>query len=156
MQNNSEGPGADKFEIDRIVNIFFNIFTNTGKRQPDWAIINNICIAESMIIKKTGNEEEVYTLDSFIEPRRKILTDGTLTNFEEHEINEETTIVGNIAQRFSKYQKSGYLNGAFFKEYGNKLFHFIKTQNGWKITSLIWEDDKTRNPVLIRSLPLAL
>jgi hypothetical protein len=48
----------------------------------------------------------------------------------------------NIAQRFSRYQKSGYLNGTYFKEYGSKFFQFIKTNNGWKINSLIWEDDK--------------
>jgi hypothetical protein len=45
----------------------------------------------------------------------KILFDGTLTEFEESETNEETKIVGNIAQRFSKYKKSGYLNGIKYK-----------------------------------------
>ena len=139
MQNNFK-TSPDKTAIDNIVKIFFGIFTNTNQ-QPDWAIINTVCIPETIIIKKTGTEEAVYNLDSFIEPRRKILTDGTLTNFEESETGEETLIIGNIAQRFSTYQKSGYLNGKYFKEYGSKLFQFIKTKKGWQITSLVWEDD---------------
>ena len=142
MQNKSEGTHTDKSEIDHITKIFFDIFTNTNQRQPDWIIIHTICIPEIMIIKKTDAAETVYNLDSFIEPRKKILTDGTLTDFQERETKEETKIIGNIAQRFSKYQKTGYLNGVYFKEYGNKFFLFIKTNNGWKINAMIWEDDK--------------
>ena len=142
MQNNSERTLPDKLEIDNTTNVFFDIFTNINQKPPDWTIINNVCIPETIIIKKTDTTEVVYNLDNFIEPRRKILTDGTLTNFQEIEIKEETKIIGNMAQRFSKYQKSGYLNGTYFKECGNKFFQFIKTNNGWKINSLIWEDDK--------------
>ena len=141
MENKSE-TYADKLEIDTIVKNFFDIFTNTHYKQPDCTIINTVCIPETIIIKKKDATEEIYNLNSFIEPRRKILTDGTLINFEETETEEETRIIGNIAQRFSKYQKSGYLNGTYFKEHGNKFFQFIKTNKEWKITSLIWEDDK--------------
>jgi hypothetical protein len=142
MQDNSETTYPDKLEIDSLTKLFFGIFTNINRQQPDWTIINNICIPETVMIKKSDTAEVVYNLQSFIEPRRKILSDGTLTNFEESEIKEETKIIGSIAQRFSKYQKSGYLNGEYFKEYGNKFFQFIKTTDGWKINSLIWEDDK--------------
>ena len=144
MEHNNE-IYSDKLEIDTIVKIFFDIFTNTNYKQPDWTIINNVCIPETIIIKKSDATEAVYNLNSFIDPRRKILTDGTLTDFEESETEEETRIIGNIAQRFSKYQKSGYLNGNYFKEHGNKFFQFIKTKDGWMINSLIWEDANEKN-----------
>lgn len=142
VSKNSEPVPSDKLEIDSITKIFFAIFTNTGQKQLDWTIIKKVCIPETIIIKKSDASEVVYNLQTFIEPRKAILTDGTLTEFEEHEIGEETLIVGTIAQRFSKYQKSGYLNGSYFKEYGNKLFQFLKSTAGWKISSLIWEDNK--------------
>lgn len=133
---------ADKFNIDQLTKSFFNIFTNSNKQQPNWSLIHTICLPETIIIKKSSNEEEVYNLNTFIEPRKKILSDGTLTEFEEYEIFEETKIIGNIAQRFSKFQKNGYFNKTHFKEQGNKLFQYVKTNNGWKISSVIWEDDK--------------
>jgi Rieske Fe-S protein len=142
MQSDKERAQLNKLEIDHITKVFFDIFNNTNQKEPDWTIINHVCIPETIIIKKSDTSEVVYNLDSFIDPRRKILTDGTLTDFQESEINEETKIIGNIAQRFSKFQKYGYLNGNYFKEYGNKFFQFIKTNHGWKINSLIWEDDK--------------
>jgi RimJ/RimL family protein N-acetyltransferase len=131
---------TDKLIIDRLTQNFFGIFTNRNK-QPDWGLIRALCLPEALIIKKAGDTETIYNLDTFMEPRKKILSDGTLNEFEEKEIREETTVVGNIAQRFSNYQKSGYLNGIHFKEYGNKLFQFVKTTAGWKISSVIWEDE---------------
>ena len=132
---------ADKILIDNITKQFFDIFNNTNQRQPDWTILNKICIAEIIIIKKTSLTQTIYDLASFVEPRKTILTNGTLTNFRETELDEETKIVGHIAQRHSKYQKTGNLNGTHFVENGTKLFQFIKTINGWKINSLVWEDN---------------
>ena len=51
MEHNNE-IYSDKLEIDTIVKIFFDIFTNTNYKQPDWTIINNVCISETIIIKK--------------------------------------------------------------------------------------------------------
>jgi hypothetical protein len=137
MKNES----PDKLNIDKLTKEFFSIFTNTNHLQPDWEIIHKICLPETLIIKKGVSAETVYSLQTFIEPRKKILTDGTLTEFEESEISEETKIIGNIAQRFSHYQKSGYLNGSYFEEKGNKFFQFVRTDSGWKICALIWEDE---------------
>jgi len=132
----------DSYQLTLLTNLFFSIFTNSKGKQPDWELIHRICLPETHIIKKAGTLHEVYTLSSFITPRKKILSDGSLTDFEEKEIGEETKIIGSIAQRYSRYQKSGTLNGNAFLEYGHKLFQFVKTSEGWKITSLIWEDDK--------------
>jgi len=133
--------GADKMRINNLTKRFFSLFTNTNKRQLDLNIIHELCLEETIIIKKNVQAEVIYNLGTFIKPRKKILTDGTLAEFEEWEISEETKIVGNIAQRFSKYEKKGFLNGVYFQESGNKLFQFVKTKEGWKINSLLWEDD---------------
>lgn len=130
---------VDKLVIDKLTQNFFGIFTNKNK-QPEWDLIRTLCIPETLIIKKATGTEMIYNLDSFVEPRKKILSDGTLKEFEEQEISEETNVIGNIAQRSSKYKKSGYLDGKQFTEYGNKLFQFVKTNLGWKISSVIWED----------------
>jgi hypothetical protein len=105
-------------------------------------MIHAVCLKETMIIKKSELKEDIYNLQTFIEPRKKILSNGKLTEFEERETSEETKIAGNIAQRFSTYKKSGYLNGDFFQGNGTKLFQFIKTKEGWRISSLVWEDGK--------------
>jgi hypothetical protein len=141
MKSNGSEADPGRLAIDNLVKTFFEVFTTTGQQQPDWTIIDKVCIPEAIIIKINAAEEVIYNLTSFVEPRRKILTDGTLKSFQEVEIESETKIIGSMAQRFSRYQKSGYLNDTYFKEYGNKFFQFIKTKEGWKINSLIWEDE---------------
>ena len=141
MDSNIDILSADKIEINNLTKQFFKLFDNTDHKIPDWTIAKKICIPEIIIIKKTGLTEVVYNLANFIEPRKTILSDGTLTNFQEQELEEETQIIGHIAHRRSRYQKSGNLSGKAFIETGAKLFQFIKTNNGWRINSLVWEDD---------------
>jgi hypothetical protein len=141
MDPNIDIHSTDKLEINNLTKQFFKLFDNTDHKIPDWRIAQNICIPEIIIIKKTGLTEVVYNLTNFIDPRKAILSDGTLTNFQEQELQEETQIIGHIAHRRSRYEKSGNLSGRSFTETGNKLFQFIKTSHGWRISSLVWEDD---------------
>lgn len=60
-------------------------------------------------------EPVIYDLDSFIAPRERMLTDGTLTEFAEWEIAERTEIAGSVAHRFSHYSKSGFHDGERFE-----------------------------------------
>ena len=133
---------TNKYLIDHLTASFFSVFTNSNQQKANFDVINDLCLPEAIVIKKSELKEEIYNLYSFIEPRKKILTDGTLIDFEEKEIEEETKIIGGIAQRYSKYQKSGYLSGVHFRQSGNKLFQFIKTSMGWRINAVVWEDEE--------------
>lgn len=130
---------SDKTLIDQMVKSFFNVFTNRNS-SPDFDLLYRLCIPEAQIILRTLDSHTVYNLESFIQPRKVILTDGTLTDFEESEITERTDIIGNLAQRFSKYQKSGLRDAKPFKQEGNKMFQLVKLQGHWKISAVIWED----------------
>jgi len=131
----------DKPQIEEVVKSFFSVFTNSNNRQPDFDLLTKICIPEVLIINATEWKHVAYTLDSFIEPRKKILTDGTLVDFEELEIADQTLILGKIAQRHSIYVKSGLREGKPFKQKGHKLLHLTKTDEGWKITAVLWQDE---------------
>ncbi len=132
---------ADNTEIDQLVTSFFSVFTNANGQTPNIELIFQLCIPEAVIIKKSGLQEEVYNLQTFTAPRKQLLTDGTLTDFEEKEISGVTQVLGHIAQRATQYTKSGLLNGLDFSGRGNKLFQFIKTAAGWKIAAVVWEDE---------------
>jgi RimJ/RimL family protein N-acetyltransferase len=133
---------ADKVMINAITKTFFSLFTNTNNNIPNLEAIHQICLPGAVIMKQENKSVQVYDLDSFIRPRQAILIDGTLTDFEEYEVEEDTRIINHIAQRFSRYQKSGFLNGQRFEARGAKLFQYAKNHEGWKISAVIWEDEK--------------
>ncbi|MEP7255080.1 MAG: GNAT family N-acetyltransferase [Ferruginibacter sp.] len=137
---------TDKLYISEITKTFFAVFTNKNKKQPGFDELNRICIPEVMLIRKENEDVSVYNLTTFIEPRKKILFDGTLSEFEENETYQETKVINNIAQRYSEYEKSGILDNKAFKQEGYKFLQFIKNGNQWKISSVIWEDKKGSHP----------
>ncbi|WP_442600796.1 hypothetical protein [Paenibacillus sp. KN14-4R] len=133
---------ATKTILDAITASFFQVFTNKDGVKPNVNLIHELFIPSGIIIRNTDSTPEVYTLQQFIEPREKLLNDGSLIDFEEKELSERTEIFGQIAHRFSLYEKSGMRQGVYFHSKGMKSIQFIHTQDGWKINSLTWDDEK--------------
>jgi hypothetical protein len=67
---------------------------------------------------------------------------GALTGFQEVETAHRTSVFGNVAQRVSAYMKSGVLEGAAFQMRGVKVFQFIRTADGWRISAVSWDDER--------------
>ncbi|MFJ7255036.1 GNAT family N-acetyltransferase [Streptomyces sp. NPDC098085] len=127
-------------ELDELMHAFLGAFTNTGGTRPNVDVVREVFIPQGTIIQNVGAEPVIYDLDAFIEPRQKILTDGTLTEFSEWEVTERTEIFGSVAHRFSEYRKSGFLNGEWFEGSGRKTVQFVRTPAGWKMSSMAWDD----------------
>ncbi|MFD0169655.1 DUF4440 domain-containing protein [Streptomyces decoyicus] len=128
-----------KTEIDVVTAEFFEAFDNRGGKAADVARIRRLVLPGGVIVK-AGPEFTVYTVDEFIEPRQRLLTDGRLVEFSEWETSERTEIAGDIASRFSEYRKSGTLDGEPFEGGGTKTLQFVRTSEGWRIAALAWCD----------------
>lgn len=128
--------------IDRLVAQFFAAFSNTngGARVRD---VYALCVPQAVITKAVSDVPEIYLLHEFVEPRVALLASGTLVDFVEHETSHDTFISGHVAQRRSSYQKSGVQNGERFTVNGVKVFQFVNTAAGWKITAVAWDDVDT-------------
>ncbi|MEW2398773.1 nuclear transport factor 2 family protein [Streptomyces sp. NPDC046862] len=129
-----------KSEIDLVTAEFFGAFDNRGGRTADVARIKRLVLPTGVIVK-TGPEFTVYTVDEFIEPRRRLLADGRLVEFSEWETSERTEIAGDIASRFAEYRKSGTLDGEPFEGGGTKTLQFVRTTEGWRIAAVSWYDE---------------
>ena len=126
--------------INALTAQFFAAFDNRSGA-PALDVLHAVCLSEVIVSKCVGDTPEVMSLDAFIAPRRRWLADGTLTGFAERETHAETQIQGRIAQRWSRYAKSGCLNGTALHATGTKAIQFIKTSGGWRISAVAWDDD---------------
>lgn len=138
----TDGTPQDRAAIEDLVRRFFAAFTNEGGTVPDLDSLARLFIPAGVILKAVGQDPEVYSVRSFIEPRARLLTDGTLTNFREEETAARTDIVGNIAQRVSVYRKSGLMSGERFEGSGAKVIQFVRTTGGWRICAVAWDDER--------------
>jgi len=131
---------VDQLQINAVAKKFFEVFTNTIHQQPDWLSLERLCIPEVSFISAKQNAHTVSNLHSFIQTRKILFSQGALSDFQEYELSEQTSILNNIAQRHSRYEKTGVMEGKRFCQQGEKFLHFIHTREGWKISSVIWED----------------
>lgn len=132
---------TDSQEINELIAAFYGIFDNRNSKTPEWEQFQNCCVPECLIVRKLAEKEDFYTCEDFMEPRKKLLSDGSLKEFYEYELFGETSVIGNIAQHKSRYHKNGILHEQPYSGEGNKCFQLIKTPKGWRICSIIWEDD---------------
>jgi RimJ/RimL family protein N-acetyltransferase len=133
---------TDEAQINLITSRFYAVFDNRNNKGPHLDLLHELCCENVSACKYATNKTEFYNLDSFIPPRKKILTDGTLTNFTEKELSNRLQFENNLAVRTSYYSKSGVLNGRKFETNGTKLLNFVRTNGQWKIVSILWEDDE--------------
>ncbi|MEV8016862.1 DUF4440 domain-containing protein [Streptomyces sp. NPDC086554] len=132
-----------KAELDELMRTFLGAFTNTGGSKANLGAVRDVFIPQGMIISNVGDGAPVvYDIEGFIAPREEMLSDGgKLTEFSEWEVAERTEIFGSIAHRFSKYRKSGYLDGEWFEGVGHKTTQYVRTPDGWRMSSMAWDDE---------------
>ncbi|MFF5897480.1 GNAT family N-acetyltransferase [Streptomyces argenteolus] len=145
-EDRSAPPADDRAEIDRLMSQFMDSFTNTGGRRADLGIIREVFVPEGRFISNIGNDPVIMDVDAFVEPRQKMLTDGTLTEFSEWEVSERTELFGSVAHRFSEYRKAGVRDGARFEGCGHKTTQFLRTREGWRMSSMAWDDEPAALP----------
>lgn len=141
-EDESASGGDDRAEIDMLVDAFFEAFSNVGGA-ADVRRVYYLCLPNAVITKAVGELPETYLLHEFVEPRVKLLDSAELTEFSERETSNDTFIFGRIAQRRSSYTKSGLRAGERFTTNGTKVFQFVKTPAGWKISAMAWDDQET-------------
>ncbi|MFC9394384.1 DUF4440 domain-containing protein [Streptomyces sp. NPDC057027] len=128
-----------KTEIDQVTAEFYGAFDNRDGKAADVDRIRRLVLPRGVIVC-TAPTFTAYTVEEFIEPRERLLSDGRLVEFSEWETTEETWVVGDIASRIGTYRKSGVLEGRTYEGEGTKTMQFVRTPDGWRIAALSWFD----------------
>ena len=134
-------PGNDEAAIDGLVAQFFGAFSNDGGCEPRLDALRALFVDGAVIAKRNGGELELMTVDSFIAPRQELLSSGELIEFSEWETESRTVVMHGIACRQSTYEKKGLMRGEAYGGAGRKILSLVRTADGWKIVSAIWEDE---------------
>lgn len=121
--------------------------------QPDYDRIRDLFIPGGRLIRNSGEAPEVTSVDEFIAPRQRTVDAGELTEFYEGELAAVTEVFGNVAHRFSGYEKRGVLNGTAFAARGAITTQFVRTPDGWRMSSMAWDDERPGLALSDRHLP---
>ena len=126
-------------EIDEVVAAFFAAFDNR-ERTPTLDEVVSVFTDDASLTAVGPDGAKTCSPHEFAEPRVRMLTDGTLIDFHEWEIEADTLIFDHIAARRSRYRKSGRLHGEPYNGEGRKVISLCRLQGRWRIVSVLWED----------------
>jgi len=127
-------------QINRVIARFYAAFDNRAGQIFDVNGFLEMFLPKARVTRVLAGEVESWTIGEFIAPRAVMLTDGTLANFHEWEIEGATTIFDNIAEHRSQYRKSGVMRGDPYNGGGRKIISLCQVDGSWRIASVLWED----------------
>jgi hypothetical protein len=114
--------------------------------QPRYDDIRKAFIPKAQLINFRGDTAQVTNLEQFIYVYRTVVEADSLQSFYEDELYGKTEQFGKIAERISTYKTT--LEGKTVEyERGVNSFQLIKTPQGWKVSSIIWDVEKKGLPV---------
>jgi hypothetical protein len=129
-------------ELARLIARFFECVSFEQGGAPAYGGIRDLFIDSGLLIKNSGTAPDVCSLQQFIESRQASVDAGDLTRFREAELASDSLVFGGVAQRCSGYVKSGVLKGAPFEARGLVFTQFIRTPSGWRMNSMVWDDER--------------
>jgi hypothetical protein len=139
--------------MDSLLASFFQSVSFDHGQKPQYARLYDLFIPSGLLIKNSLATPEVTTVRQFIEPREQLVSSGQLTAFKEIELAAITEGFGNVAHRFSTYEKSGTQNGAAFTLRGMISTQCILTPQGWRISAMAWDDERAGLTIPARYVP---
>jgi hypothetical protein len=129
-------------DLDALTRRFFAAVSFEAGQRPAYEVLHELFVENGRLIRAIGDRPEITTVEQFIEPRQRSVDSGELSAFNESETAEITEVFGNVAHRFSTYAKHGVLGGAPFTGRGMISTQFVRTPEGWKISSMAWDDER--------------
>ena len=125
--------------MDELIAAFLAAVSFEAGSRPDYARIRELFIPRGLLVSQRG---EVTDVEEFIAPRQATVDSGALTEFEETELTAVSEVFGNVGHRFSAYAKRGVLNGEPFSTRGVISTQFVRTEQGWRMSAMAWDDER--------------
>jgi len=129
-------------ELQAVIDAFFDAVSFEEGSAPPYGAIRDLVVPGGLLIKNSGETPEVATVEQFIEPRQALVDSGELTSFAEFETHAITEVFGQVAHRMSTYGKRGVTGGEPFEGSGVISTQFVQTPDGWRISSMAWDDER--------------
>jgi len=136
------GGPEDRDAVTALVGAFLRAVSFEPGGEPGYDRIAGLFVAGGRLIRNLTGDPEVSTVEEFVAPRRRLVADGELTAFEEVEVADVTHVFGNVAHRLSSYRKRGTTGGEDFTGAGIISTQCVRTPDGWRISSMAWDDER--------------
>jgi hypothetical protein len=144
--NNSSYTAPDDAAIKKAVDDAYASLNVMDGEKPHYDSIKEYFIPQAQLINFIEDTAQILSIDNFVRAFKNYIESTKIQSYKEQESYGRTDQFGNIAQRISSYKT--YINSLdIVKERGVNSFQLIKTPQGWKVSSIIWDVEKSGKPI---------
>lgn len=136
----------DEAAIKKAVDDAYAALSFTAGEQPAFDSIQYAFIPQAQLINYIEDTAQVLSIADFVKAYKNYVETAGIKLFREEEVYGRTDQYGNIAQRISTYRTYVNLND-IVKERGVNSFQLIKTPQGWKVSSIVWDVENSGMPI---------
>lgn len=140
-------------QFDQTIRDLYTSIELSEEDSPDWDLLRSLFMDGADLIHVTETEVYKMSLEDFISNYQEQINNGSLTAFKEYEIHRTEESFGNIVHAFSTYEAVFITPDSNSKTRGINSIQFMKTENKWKIVSIIWFDENENHPIPQKYLP---
>ena len=163
MRRRESPAPADAASPEAIVAALYASVSHGPEASPDWERMRTIFLPVGMLVPPRKPEEALFTVidvDGFEERYKKSMAaakeKGTPpTGFFEKELSRRTDCFGNICQIFSTYESRHTESDAKPFVRGINSIQLLRDGQRWWIASVIWDVERSDNPIPQAYLPQA-
>lgn len=140
-------------QFDQTIRDLYTSIKLSEEDSPDWDLLRSLFMDGAHLIHVTETEVYKMSLEDFISNYQEQINNGSLTAFKEYEIHRTEESFGNIVHVFSTYEAAFTTPDSNSKTRGINSIQLMKTENKWKIVSIIWFDENENHPIPPEYLP---
>ena len=138
VKNTSASHAIEDDAIKKAVADAYKCISFKQGEQLNFDSIKTYFMPQAQFFDFRNDTLEVLTIDEFVNTYKAFIKSNGINSFYEEEIQGATDQFGRVAQRISTYKT--YINAMnSAAQRGVNSFQLIKTSQGWKVSSIIWD-----------------
>lgn len=157
----SRPSSQDGFSVDSALAALYESVSHPADAEPNWDRLRELFLPVGMLIPPKRPQEDIFTVldvDAFQDRVRKGAAaqkqKGEATaGFFEREIARRTDCFGNVCQIFSTYESRHTPADATPFVRGINSIQLVRDGRRWWIASVVWDTERTDNPIPPPYLP---
>jgi hypothetical protein len=142
-QNPAVPHAPEEEAIKKAIDNAYNCISFKKGEKVNYDDVKNYFMPQAQMFNFRNDTLEMFTISQFVDLFRDFIESNGITSFYEEEIQGTTDQFGRVAQRISTYKT--YINTMdSIAERGVNSFQLVKTPQGWKVSSIIWDVESSR------------
>jgi len=129
-------------QLDHLTESFYECTSFNTEHYPQFDQLQELFYGDGKLMNCNYDEPMDFTVQSYVQAIMRQIEEGNASFYAQQEVSDITEVFGKTAQRISVYEYSFTAENTQPWKRGVNYIQYVLTDEGWKIISMIWSDEK--------------